>query len=88
MHGAQEIGTGDHMIVEDRQIGNTEDVVVVKVDGEPRVKRVVQQMNIQMPSSPILDSTVTFGNSLAEVGEEAEKRLLAIYKMFPATTAS
>jgi hypothetical protein len=83
MAGIQEVGSGDHMIVQ-HHTGNEEDVVVVKIDGKDRVKRVVQQMQIQTPSSPALDSPVSFGNSLADLDAETEKRLLAIYEMFPA----
>lgn len=82
MVGTKEVGSGDHMIVQHRT-GNEEDVVVVKVDGTERVKRVVRQMQVQSPSSPALNSTVTFGSSLADVDEKTEKRLLTIYEMFP-----
>lgn len=84
MVGAKEVGRGDHMIVQ-HHTGNEEDIVVVRIDGKDRVKRVVQQMQIQTPSSPALDSTVTFGSLLADLDTETEKRLLAIYKMFSAT---
>lgn len=84
MVGTQEVGSGDHMIVQ-HHTGNEEDVVVVKIDGKDRVKRVVRQMQIQSPSSPALDSRVTFGSSLADLDEKTEKRLLAIYKMFSNT---
>jgi hypothetical protein len=81
MVGGQEVGKGDHMIVQNLT-GNEEDVVIVKIDGKNRVKRVVRQMQVQSPSSPALDSTVTFGSVLADLDAETEKRLLALYKMF------
>lgn len=81
MVGTQEVGSGDHMIVE-HLTGNQDDVMVVKEDGKDRVKRVVRQMQVQSPPSPALDSRVTFGSSLAALDEKNENRLLAIYKMF------
>jgi hypothetical protein len=83
MVGMQEVGSGDHMIIE-HNLGNQEDVVVLKIDGKNKVKRVVRQMQVRSPSSPALDSTVTFGSSFADLDAQAEKRLLAIYNMFPA----
>ena len=81
--GAQEVVTGDRMIVQHHMEGITEDFVVVKVGEELKVKRVVQQISIPMPSSRALDhGTVT----LAEVMDGSEKRMMAIYKKFPTTT--
>jgi hypothetical protein len=83
LHGAQEEVTGDRMIVQHHMEGITEDFVVVKVGEELKVKRVVQQISIPMPSSTELDDgTVT----LTEVVDGSEKRLMAIYKKFPTTT--
>jgi hypothetical protein len=83
LHGTQEEVTGDRMIVRHHMEGITEDVVVVRVGEELKVKRVVQQISIPMPSSRALDhGTVT----LAEVMDGSEKRMMAIYKKFPTTT--
>jgi hypothetical protein len=83
LHGAQEEVTGDRMIVRHHMEGTTEDVVVVKVGEELKVKRVVQQISIPMPSLTALDDgTVT----LTEVVDGSEKRLMAIYRKFPTTS--
>ena len=81
MHGAQELGAGDHMIVQ-HVTGSEEDVVVIREGRKPRVKRVVQHLEIQT-SSPAVPATTTVSRSLADLDEDTEKRLLAIYKMFP-----
>jgi hypothetical protein len=82
LRGAQEVVTGDRMIVQHHMEGITEDFVVVKVGEELKVKRVSQQVSIPMPSSTTLeDGTVT----LAEVTDGSEKRLMAIYNKFPTT---
>lgn len=81
--GPHEEVTGDRMIVRHHMEGITEDFVLVRVGEELKVKRVVQQISIPMPSSSALDDgTIT----LTEVVDGSEKRLLAIYKKFPTTT--
>jgi hypothetical protein len=79
LRGAQEVVTGDRMIVRHQMEGMTEDFVVVKVGEELKLKRVSQQISIPMPSSTALDDgTVT----LTDVVDGSEKRLLTIYKKF------
>jgi hypothetical protein len=55
VHGAQEVITGDRMIVHHMD-GITEDFVVVKVGEELKVKRVGQQISIPMASKRTLRS--------------------------------
>lgn len=81
MSGAKELATGDRMLVE-YTTGDEEDVVIIKEDGELRVKRLVQQLQI-LPSSPSVSPVTTVGFSLVDLDGEAEKRFLAIYEMFP-----
>lgn len=81
MQGAKELFTADRMLVE-YHTGNSNDVVVLKEEGKLRVKKVVRHMQIVSPTSSALNSTVTFPNSLADLDEKHEKRLLAIYKQF------
>jgi hypothetical protein len=85
MHSTQELGAGDHMIVE-HVSGNEEDVVVIQEGGKAKVKRVVKHLEIQ-PSSPAVPATSTVSHSLADVDADTERRLLAIYKRFPKQAA-
>ena len=71
MHGAQQMGTGDHMLVKHKMTGNEEDVVVIQEGGKQRVKRVVH--HIEFPSG-------RGSYSFADLSEDNEKRLLAIQR--------
>jgi len=84
MHGTQELGAGDHMIVQ-HVTGDEEDIVVIQEGGKAKVKRLVEHLEIQT-SSPAVPATGTVGHSFADVDADTEKRLLAIYKMFPEQT--
>jgi hypothetical protein len=83
LRGPHEEVTGDRMIVQHHMEGTTEDFVVVKVGEKLKVKRVVQQVSIPMPTSRALDHGTVM---LAEVMDGSEKRMMAIYKKFPTTT--
>jgi len=85
VHGTQELGAGDHMIVE-HVTGNEEDVVVIQESGKSKIKRLVKHLEIQT-SSPAVSATSTVGHSLADVDADTERRLLAIYKKFPKRAA-
>ena len=82
MNGTKEIGGGDRMVVR-YLTANEEDVVIVHEGAEPQIKRLVPQVEITT-SSLTVPATSRGGFSLAAVDAETEKRLLAIYKMFPA----
>jgi hypothetical protein len=82
MNGTKEIGSGDRMVVQ-YLTANEEDVVIVHEGAEPQIKRLVPQVEITT-SSLAVPATSRGGFSLAAVDAETEKRLLAIYKMFPA----
>lgn len=73
MYGTQQTASGDHMLVKHKMPGYEEDVVVIQEGGKQRVKRVVH--HIEFPSG-------RGSYSFADLSEESEKRLLAIYKMF------
>ena len=85
MHGTQELGAGDHMVVE-HVTGNEEDVVVTQEGGKAKVKRLVKHLEIQA-SSPGVHAPSTVSHSLADVDVDTERRLLAIYKRFPKQAA-
>ena len=82
MHGTEEMGAGDHMIVQ-YVTGNEEDVVIIREGEEFKIKRLVPQLEIRT-SSPAMPVNSRGGYSLANVDADTEKRLLARYKMFPA----
>jgi hypothetical protein len=86
MEGAKEVASGDHMIVQNKQTGHSDDVVILRDGGKPKVKRLVQHMVIQT-SSPALPATTGFAHTFADVDAETEKRLLALYDMFPKQAA-
>jgi hypothetical protein len=85
MHGTQEFGAGDHMIVE-HVTGNEEDVVVIQEGGKAKVKRLVKHLEIQTSSLGV-PATSTVSHSLADVDTDTERRLLGIYKRFPKQAA-
>ena len=85
MTGTQEL-RADHMIVEQHVTGNREDVVIIQESGRPKVKRLVQDLGIRT-SSPAVPATSAVTNSFADLDADTEKRLLAIYRMFPAQAA-
>jgi hypothetical protein len=66
--------------------GNKEDVIVTKAGGTLKLKRLVMHMDISS-STPAVHAITGFHFSLADLEEADEKRLLAIYAMFPKHTA-
>ncbi len=81
MDGPKEVAVGDHMIVQ-HITGNADDVVVLNEAGKLRVKRLVTHMVIST-SSPAVPASAKFPQSFAELPDAEEKRLLAIYNLFP-----
>lgn len=73
MHGKQQVAMGDRMTVQE-VYGNEDDVVVIQVEGKTRVKRIAQHMTIPTGAGSV---------SLENLDAEDEKRLLAIYNLFP-----
>jgi hypothetical protein len=78
--GAQQWGTGNHMVVE-HFLGNREDVMIVSQDAEIKVKRLVPKIDFTS-SSPHTSTTSRAYHDFADVKPEDEKRLLAIYNKF------
>lgn len=76
----QGLNGGDRMIVR-YDTGPEEDFMIVRVGGQPKVKRVVQKLEIQT-GSPVTAATSRVVHDLADVSTETEKRALAIYKKF------
>jgi hypothetical protein len=80
-----ETGVGDHMIVQ-HVTGTEENVIIIKTAGKPRVKRLAMHMDVA-PSTPAVPSLTAVSHSLEDVDQDDEKRLLAIYDMFPKQAA-
>ena|SRR5258708_1542492 len=76
----QGLSGGDRMILR-LDTGPEEDFMIVQVGGQPKVKRVVQKLEIQT-GSPATAATSRVVHDLADVNAETEKRALAIYKKF------
>ena len=55
MHGTEEMGAGDHMIVQNL-IGNEEDVVIIRKGEEFKIKRLEPQLETTT-SSPAVPAT-------------------------------
>ena len=87
MIGAEEVTSVDRMIVDHITTGGEEDVVVIQESGKPRIKRVVQHLQIQTLSQAV-PTTGGVAYSFADVDTDTEARLLAIYKMFPQESAT
>jgi hypothetical protein len=76
-----ESGAGDRMLVQ-HVTGSSDDIVVIKLRGAPKLQRVVAQMEISS-SSPAVPALAGVRFSLADLDQAEERRLLAIYNMFP-----
>lgn len=81
-----ESGVGDHMIVQ-HVTGNEDNVVVTKAGGTRKVRRVVMHMDIATSSTPAMPAMTGSHFSLEDVDEDDERRLLAVYDMFPKEAA-
>lgn len=81
MDGGQELGTGDHMHVE-YGIGNTTDAMILQQGGSLKIKKMIPQIQIST-SSPAISASSNSSWTLGDLSADVEKRLLAIYKMFP-----
>ncbi|HTR22825.1 MAG TPA: hypothetical protein VMI10_02505 [Terriglobales bacterium] len=71
---------GDRLIVRE-DTGHEDDFMIVEGGGQPKVKRVVQKLEVQT-GSPGLSATSRAVHDLADVNAETEKRALAIYTKF------
>lgn len=80
MTGAQQWGTGDRMTIE-HFLGNSEAVMILVEEGEPKVKRLVPKIDFTV-GPPTRPTTSRGYHDFVDVKPEDEKRLLAIYKMF------
>jgi hypothetical protein len=72
---------GDRMVLHHLN-GNYEDIVVTEAGGAPKLKRVVMQMELAS-STPALSALTGSHYSLVDLDKADEKRLQAIYDMFP-----
>jgi hypothetical protein len=71
MHTPQETSLGDRMLLQ-YEAGDKEDVIIIGKGGKPRVKRIGLRLG-----------SAALEHSLEDVDSETERRLLAIYEMFP-----
>jgi len=81
MLGREEVATGDRMVVR-HLTGNQDDVAIVLVNGRKRARRIVTHMVFGVPASPVLSTSASFQESFAELPNDREKQLLAIYSRF------
>jgi hypothetical protein len=83
MVGATEVAVADHMNVQ-HVTGNEDDVVILTENGNPTVKRLVQQLEFSVPPPAVGGSSSRGGFSFAPLPADEVTRLLAIYRMFKA----
>ncbi|MGB8786677.1 MAG: hypothetical protein WA755_05530 [Candidatus Acidiferrales bacterium] len=87
---ARHISDGKAAIVCDRMVvqdftGNEDDIVIYERDGKRRAGQ-LRMLMVLGPQKPATSVSTDFNEAVEDLSPEEEKRLLAVYDMFPKRT--